>query len=85
MMYSSSDLKYIESEMLHVILSDTESSCDHPLESSDSIVFNAVETPTDCYRWVKDTEAKRLYTVNQLERLWHSDPEDSSKKGYKRP
>lgn len=85
MMYSSSDLKYIESEMLHSISTDAASSRWEASEPSNYAFLDTIETPTDCYRWVKHAESQRSHTLRQLERIWQSGSEDSPRKGYKQP
>jgi hypothetical protein len=77
MMYSSSDLKYIESDMLDMISADTTSSPSEPLEASHHSFWDAIETATDFYAWVKHDESRRQHTLKRLESLWKHGSEDS--------
>ena len=82
MMFSSADLKHIESEMLCAI--STNSTPRDSVEPSNTALFDAIETPTDFYAWTRDNESQRLQTLRQLERLWQSRSADSPKKEYKK-
>ena len=81
MMFSSGDLKHIESDMLQVIFSESNSAARNLSEPSSSYFFDTIETPTELYRWVQNTESQRLHQLRQLERLWQIEPEDFSKRG----
>ncbi|MEM8614772.1 MAG: hypothetical protein AAGF93_22380 [Cyanobacteria bacterium P01_H01_bin.105] len=76
MMFSSEDLKHIETEILQTLL---------PSESSNSVFLDPIETPTDLYRRTIKRNSQRFQTLQQLEQLWENGSENPPKKGQKRP
>lgn len=85
MMFSSADLRYIELEMLHAILAESES---YPwqfpkLISHESL--NGIKTSTDFYQWVNESEHQRWLVLRQLKQLLQNEAEESSRKDPQRP
>ena len=68
MMFSSDDLRYIETEMLHAIFADSESV--NLADPASAHYFETIETPTELYRSVKRDESQRMHRLQRLERLW---------------
>ncbi|MBT9314044.1 hypothetical protein [Leptothoe spongobia] len=70
MMFSQTDLKYFELEMLHTILTDDAPYPWNPAEPAAANYFDTIETLTEFYDLLKDNESQWLHLLRQLEPLW---------------
>ena len=85
MMFSSADLKHIETETRRALLSDSVSSLLPASEPCNRVFLDSIETPTELYRWVTKRKSERLWTLSQIKHPWENDPEESPKEDQKRP
>ncbi|MEM9483244.1 MAG: hypothetical protein AAGA83_06080 [Cyanobacteria bacterium P01_F01_bin.116] len=73
MMFSQTDLKYIELEMLYSILSDDTPYPWNPAEPAAANYFDSIETPDDFCDLLKDSESQWLQLLRQLESHWENE------------
>jgi hypothetical protein len=70
-MFSHTDLKYIELEMLYSILSDDSPYPWNPAEPAAANYFDTIETPDEFCDLLKDSESQWLQLLRQLESHWN--------------
>ncbi|MFG6100282.1 hypothetical protein D0962_19265 [Leptolyngbyaceae cyanobacterium CCMR0082] len=79
MMFSQTDLKYIELEMLYSILSDDTPYPWNPAEPAAANYFDSIETPDDFCDLLKNSESQWLQLLRQLESHWEDESFNLSK------
>ncbi|MDV3348673.1 hypothetical protein QGP82_08245 [Leptothoe sp. LEGE 181152] len=79
MMFSQTDLKYIELEMLYSILSDDTPYPWNHAEPAAANYFDSIETPDDFCDLLKNSESQWLQLLRQLESHWEDESINLSK------
>ena len=75
MMFSSDDLRYIETEMLHATFADSGTSY-HLADPAVARYFDTIETPTELYRWTQKEEFQRIRKSQHIDPLGDAGPDD---------
>ncbi|MEM7794698.1 MAG: hypothetical protein AAF579_09625 [Cyanobacteria bacterium P01_C01_bin.118] len=73
MMFSSDDLKYIETEILYIV-GDKACSYHQLSEASHTGQLEVNETKTDCHGLTKDISPQEISIYQRLENLWKIHP-----------
>lgn len=85
MMFSSADLKYVELDMIHAIISDEIPHFKESSESSSTDYFDTLEITIEFHNLLRNRESEWLHVSRQqLEYIWEMELGDSSREDLKK-